>query len=168
MLITGVVAVAAAGPGGMWGSIGLEPSLAALRTSARHQFTPALGLWAGVAPRPWAVTGELMVTRQAGSDGEHYRYVALGGRADVVGEWAIGSHATAFHVGAGPALGVRDERFEADGLSAREWAFDPGLRVRVALEGPLSGKLAFCWHLGATTRGPGVDWDVGLGLGIPR
>lgn len=159
-----VAAALAAEPAPMVG-VGLD--VVAWHTSARHDLHPALTAFAHLGPStaPWSVALEATTARRIDGDAfVRYRTVHL--RADALAGVALGTHATRFHASLGPALTVRAVAVASDAASTAATRLEPGVRGRVALDGPLVGRLGWAWHVGATTRGPGLDWDAGLGFGV--
>ncbi len=145
---------------------GLGVGLLAWQTSARHAITPVASPWLTVTDRPWALTVEAIAARRV-DEAEDYRFRTVHLRAAVVPSFAIGSHATSLLVGLGPALTARNTAVELEDRTV-SWRLDPGLRARLALEGPLGEHVAFAWHVGLVTRGGGADWDSAIGLGYRR
>ncbi|MBN2800012.1 MAG: hypothetical protein JXX28_12785 [Deltaproteobacteria bacterium] len=134
------------------------------QTASRHVLTAGVGAWYTTAPRPWSVTGEVMGTGQGRGDAI-YRYQQGLARISAVGGVALGTHATTFHAGVGPALLLARGTLDA---GDERWAWTQvrgGVRGRVALDGPLGRGLGWTWSTGVTGHDRGADWDAGLGLG---
>ncbi len=148
------------------GTAGVQLGAWAWQTPPRHAVLLDLGLWGTHTLKPWSLTAELASTwRSRGADSYHYR--TLHTRLSVVGGLAMGSHASTLHLGAGPALTARLGKLSWEGGSAPVRALQGGVRLRMALDGPLGQRLAWCWHMAGTTRGWSMDWDTAVGLGVP-
>lgn len=145
---------------------GISLSAFAVQGPARHTITPGLGAWVSYTPRPWAITGELGVTQRTRENEQYFvRTQTLRGSAVV--ELALGTRPMTFHAGIGPALSLTRGLTEWGQNSSSTVLLDPGLRVRMALDGPLGETLAWQWQLGVTSRGVYAwDYDTGLGLGV--
>lgn len=160
--------------GAAWAAEGAEHSTAgvqlsafALQTPARHAIVPSVGVWASYTPRPWALTGELTLTRRARSN-DLYAVSAQLARASALAELAMGTRPMTMHLGVGPALTVTSARTEwSESDAARLTRADLGLRARVALDGPIGERLAWQWQVGVASRGVyNWDYDMGAGLGV--
>ncbi len=146
-------------------SVGAGVDLSALRGSARHDVAAGFRLWGTVSPQPWSATFEVAVIPHADHSGL-YTYRTLDVDVSAIAEIVAAPHATAFRAGLGPALVVRTTTFVSDATKVANIGVEGGLRARVALDGPLGKHLAWSWHMGSTAHVSGVDWDVGLGLGV--
>jgi len=148
------------------GTAGLAPGAWAWQGSARHAVLPTLGLWATHSARPWSLTVELAGShRNRGA--RTYRYRTSHLRASTVASLALGTHATTFHAGLGPALSVQTGSLRYGGERLPVGSIQAGVRVRMALDGPVAGRLGWSWHVATTSRGwSGVDYDTSVGLGV--
>jgi hypothetical protein len=154
-----LVSGASAGTGGLTGGAW------AVQTPARHAIVGEVGVWATHGPRPWSVTGEIAGTwRHRGEETYDFRTFYL--RVSAVGGLALGTHATTFHLGLGPALTASLGHVSWGDRSVPARAAFLGVRARVGLDGPLSDGLSWCWWTAATTRGTALEWDAGAGLGL--
>ncbi|MCB9741165.1 MAG: hypothetical protein H6740_00895 [Alphaproteobacteria bacterium] len=136
----------------------------AAHSSARHRIRPAAGLQLSYGPRPWGITGELLLAQDT-RPSDLYRFSTTMGRASAVFEWVGGTEATSLHAGLGPALTARRVQSELLDRDDTRWLAEPGLRLRVGLDGPL-GPLSWSWGVGSTSRSLRTwDYDVHLGLG---
>lgn len=166
-LLCGGGGVAHAVEGAEHSTAGVQLSAFALQTPARHAIVPSLGVWASYTPRPWALTGELTLTRRAKSN-DYYGINTQLVRASALAELAMGTRPMTVHIGAGPALTVSSARAEWGETDAeRITRADLGVRARVALDGPLGERLAWQWQVGVASRGVyNWDYDLGAGLGV--
>ena len=155
------------------GVAGLEPGLVAYQTSASADLDGSLGLWYTFEPRPWAVTAELAAwhrnegPRPVVDGASLYHIATFNLRFSALAEVALGTHATTFHAGVGPALTWARATVRWTAHEATSNELIPGVRGRIALDGPLWKRLTWEWHTGATSRAfSAVDYDTALGLGL--
>lgn len=147
------------------GTAGVQAQLTGWNTSARHALTPGINAWVSAGPRPWSVTGEVSGLAESGTE-DLYATSTVLLRTSATLDLALGTHATTFRVGIGPSVAWRLWSVDLDGAQNEGLAVEPGGRVRVALDGPIAGPVAWCWHVAATSRRLALDWDAGLGLGV--
>lgn len=147
-------------------AIGASVSLAAFQTSARHHIVPVIQGWATFdKPRQnWGGTTELLLGYDPDKTST-YRFDTFHARLAVVPELTFGTHAARFHVGAGPAVTWRMVRLNSN-LDKTSHLLQPGLRLRMAIQGPIADSIALTWHIGLTTRYAGFDFDSGFGAGV--
>lgn len=143
----------------------LGPDVLAVRESARHDVAVGLRGSFTYSPRPWSTTVELMWAPRADhSDLLTYRTHHLA--ASALFEQALSPYATVFRAGIGPAVVMKASRFDLGSTSGGAARFEGGARLRVALDGPITGPLAWGWHTGMTIHPSGTDWDTGLSVGV--
>ena len=148
---------------------GLGITMAGIHSSAHYDLVPAAQVWASLSPdgeRPVGLGGT--VELQAATWRHRTRYTTYGNtfvRGSVLVDLAAGTRGTVVRLGAGPALAVRSASLVAGDLDVGGSFVEPGARLRTAIDAPLGPHLVFQWHLGATTRTSGLDYDTGLGLG---
>jgi hypothetical protein len=142
---------------------GLELDVMGLQTSTRHDLVPGVELFAAHDARPFGLVGELALSRQV-DRGDGWHFATLATRLSVVPGVSLGTHATTLQLGLGPALTMRWTTAEPDVSAVK---FSPGVRGRIGLLGPLGDRFSWSWHTGVTSRGAGVDYDAGLGIGVP-
>ncbi len=155
------------------GSVGIGPEILAAATSTRHDIDPGVRAWVSTKPGAQrygalAFTAEIAASHRVDDRGDLYRYASWNLAGTALAEWAVGSHATALRLGAGPALMVRTTRLESGGPDLAATArILPGGRGRLALDGPVFGWEHVGWsaHTGVTIGREGADWDVGFGGG---
>ncbi|MEQ1572473.1 MAG: hypothetical protein ABMA64_43030, partial [Myxococcota bacterium] len=96
-----------------------------------------------------------------------YRMSRVAGRAAAFGELALGTHATTFHLGLGPALIVTRSRVQYAGADVTDTAPSGAVAGRLALDGPLAGGVGWQFRVGGAVHATGsVDYDTALGLGV--
>jgi hypothetical protein len=154
------------------GTAGVQLGAVAAARSAAPPIDGQLGLWASVAPRPWGLAVEGTAWHRVDGakpwdDGSLYQFATVQARGAVYAEVALGTHATTFHAGLGPALTLTDTRVRSAGRDVRDRALDPGVAGRIAVDGPIVGALGWQWRVGLASRGlRAVDLDSALGLGV--
>jgi hypothetical protein len=155
------------------GTLGVAPGLVAASASAALDMDGEIGLWGTYTRRPWSVTAEVEAWNRVDGakpyvDGTSlYRFGRFGLRGSAVAEVALGTHATTFHLGLGPAVTWTHERLRWAGHDVDSALVQPGIRGRMAVDGPIGKVVAWEWSIGVTSRAfEAVDWDSAIGLGV--
>lgn len=147
-------------------SLSLAPSVVGWQASARHLVLPAAHLQLLHHAQPVSFGAELLVARHSTGDRGLYEYNSARLRLAALMGWSGGSGPFTVHLGAGPGLAARLGPAQVGDHRISPVVLAPGLRARVALEGPIGDRLVWTWQSGAMARIGGLDWDCGIGLGV--
>lgn len=147
-------------------AVGLSAGVDAWQSPARHVLLFSPGLWVVRTERPWSLAAEASWGYRARSTAL-YDYTTQYGQLSAVGGLALGTRPATFHAEAGLALSAQRSRLDWGSESSAKLIAEPGLRIRVSLDGPIGEHLAWQGLVGVTSRGV-VDWDYDarLGLGV--
>ena len=107
-------------------SVGLGPELLGIATSARQDLELGARAWVSTAPRPWAISGELVTAHRLNAHDGLYTYDTWYTAAAALFDLGLGTHATVARVGAGPALAVRIVHFTGDAVDVSTVLPEPG------------------------------------------
>lgn len=144
-------------------SAGIGGAMVGVPTSATYDVAPGFNAWFSADRGRLGLTGEVGFTA-TGSRTASARYLTLLPRIDALVELVLGTHATELRLGIGPALTVRSVSFHGGDRSVSDVRPMPGARIRLALQGPIAGKVGFGFWAGATTLGLQLGYDTGLGV----
>lgn len=143
---------------------GVNVGVGAWQSPARHVLMAAPGIWVMRSERPWSMAAELSWSHRA-RDTSLYDYGTHYARLSALGGLALGTRPATFHAEAGLALSAQRSRVETPDEAHAALIAEPGLRVRLSLDGPIAERLAWQGLIGVTSRGV-YDWDYDVALGV--
>lgn len=145
-------------------AVGLGVGLNAWQSPARHILLPSPSLWVERTARPWSMGAELSWTHRA-SQTSLYDYGTHYARLSALGGLALGTRPATFHAEAGLALSAQLASVDWQSDAQTHLIAEPGLRIRLSMDGPIAERLAWQGLIGVTSRGV-VDWDYDIAFGL--